>query len=136
MTYLEKIKELDGYFYAVQTIKACENEKRHWKDAGISMTSSSDEVKSKNKSNKSRVEKSADHTYELSCQISKQIAKSRQEKERVEKIINQINNRRYRAILEMRYMGFMTWSEIADAFNTTERNIYYLHKRALDKLDI
>ena len=49
--------------------------------------------------------------------------------------INQVRNENYRLILEMRYLGFHTWEEIADTLHYTVRWVRKMHARALDVVD-
>ena len=49
--------------------------------------------------------------------------------------INQVRNENYRLILEMRYLGFHTWEQIADTLHYTVRWVRKMHARALDVVD-
>ncbi|MBR4765637.1 MAG: DUF1492 domain-containing protein [Clostridia bacterium] len=50
--------------------------------------------------------------------------------------ISQISDADYRSLLEMRYLSYNGWSEIARKFNCSLRHIYRLHKEALKKVVI
>ena len=45
--------------------------------------------------------------------------------------VDRMENQRERELLRFRYIDGMTWTEIADALDTTERNVYFIHGRAL-----
>ena len=45
--------------------------------------------------------------------------------------VDRMENQRERELLRYRYIDGMTWTEIADALDTTERNVYFIHGRAL-----
>ncbi|MGH2251816.1 sigma factor-like helix-turn-helix DNA-binding protein [Enterococcus faecalis] len=45
-----------------------------------------------------------------------------------------MENQKERELLRYRYIDGMTWTEIADALDTTERNVYFIHGRALRHL--
>lgn len=45
--------------------------------------------------------------------------------------VDKMENQRERELLRYRYIDGMTWTEIADALHTTERNVYFIHGRAL-----
>ena len=45
--------------------------------------------------------------------------------------VDRMENQQERECLRFRYIDGMTWTEIADALDTTERNVYFIHGRAL-----
>ena len=45
--------------------------------------------------------------------------------------VDRMENQKERELLRYRYIDGMTWTEIADALDTTERNVYFIHGRAL-----
>ena len=45
--------------------------------------------------------------------------------------VDRMENEKEREHLRYRYIDGMTWTEIADALDTTERNVYFIHGRAL-----
>ena len=45
--------------------------------------------------------------------------------------VDRMENQRERELLRYRYIDGMTWTEIADALDITERNVYFIHGRAL-----
>ena len=45
--------------------------------------------------------------------------------------VDRMENQQERELLRFRYIDGMTWAEVADALNTTERNVYFIHGRAL-----
>lgn len=47
------------------------------------------------------------------------------------KRVDSMENQKERELLRYRYIDGMTWTEIADALDTTERNVYFIHGRAL-----
>ena len=47
------------------------------------------------------------------------------------KRVDRMENQKERELLRYRYIDGMTWTEIADALDTTERNVYFIHGRAL-----
>ena len=56
-------------------------------------------------------------------------------KREVYSVINRLDNRDYRTILELRYIHGKEWQHIADEMFYTERWITKLHGRALQELD-
>lgn len=45
--------------------------------------------------------------------------------------VDRMENQQERELLRYRYIDGMTWTKIADALGTTERNVYFIHGRAL-----
>ena len=45
--------------------------------------------------------------------------------------VDRMENQKERELLRFRYIDEMTWTEVADALGTTERNVYFIHGRAL-----
>ena len=51
-------------------------------------------------------------------------------------MISQINHREYQTLLELRYLCFKTWEQIAVEMDYTVRNVHLLHKEALKAIVI
>jgi len=47
--------------------------------------------------------------------------------------VNSLENDKYRVLLEMRYLSYQTWEQIAVAMNCDIRQVYRLHGHALEK---
>lgn len=45
--------------------------------------------------------------------------------------VDRMENQQERECLRFRYIDGMTWTQVADALCTTERNVYFIHGRAL-----
>lgn len=45
--------------------------------------------------------------------------------------VDRMENQQERDLLRYRYIDGMTWTQVADAMLTTERNVYFIHGRAL-----
>lgn len=45
--------------------------------------------------------------------------------------VDRMDNQQERELLRYRYIDGMTWTQVADAMLTTERNVYFIHGRAL-----
>ena len=45
--------------------------------------------------------------------------------------VDRMENQKERELLRYRYIDGMTWTAIAEALDTTERNVYFIHGRAL-----
>ena len=49
----------------------------------------------------------------------------------IQKTINDVPDSSCRLILEMRYLTFMKWEDIASELGWSERNVFYVHGKAL-----
>lgn len=45
--------------------------------------------------------------------------------------VDRMENQQERELLRYRYIDGMTWADIAEKMNTSERNVYFIHGRAL-----
>lgn len=54
------------------------------------------------------------------------------EKRAIEKEIDKVKNSTEAMLLRYRYIDGKEWEEISELLNYSERNIYYMHKKALD----
>lgn len=73
------------------------------------------------------VVKMIDMEREIDAEIDKLVDLKRE----IRDVIQKIHTPRYRALLEMRYLSFMTWEEIAESLECEPRSIYRAHYRAL-----
>jgi hypothetical protein len=53
----------------------------------------------------------------------------------IENIINQVDNTMHRTLLELRYLHYKCWREIAEIMHYEGKYIYKLHNIALKKVD-
>ena len=54
----------------------------------------------------------------------------------IQSSINDVPDSSCRLILEMRYLAFMKWEDIASELGWTERNVFYVHGKALRMVKI
>ena len=52
-------------------------------------------------------------------------------KTEITNVINAVQSPEYRTLLELRYLGYKSWKEIARLMHYTESNVYKLHLKAL-----
>jgi len=98
--------------------------------------------------NKEFSDKNEDVTYEKCVLIIKSISERSEEnwlkaleeynkiRLEVEKAISSIENTEYQYILRARYIENKTWRQIAAEMFFSERNVKYLHVKALDEMQI
>lgn len=82
----------------------------------------------------SRLEKTIAKIIDLENDIDKDIDRLVDLKKEITDTINQIPDPRHRTILEMRYLSFRTWEQIAVALDHDIRHVYRLHGEALKQI--
>jgi len=73
------------------------------------------------------VVKIVDLQEEIKCDISKLVDL----KSDIMAVIKEVDSPEQQTLLELRYLCFKSWEEIAVAMGYTVRNIYFLHRQAL-----
>ncbi len=73
---------------------------------------------------------------DLEQEINKDIDRLVDLKRNITKVIGKINKQEYQLLLELRYLNYKTWEEIAETMNYSWRNIHYIHSKALKDVDI
>ena len=77
-----------------------------------------------------------DRLIDLETELSKEIDEFVDLKLEIEQVIKKVDNPEYQILLEMRYLGFRTWGEIANDMNYGIDNVYRIHRKALDLIEI
>lgn len=57
-------------------------------------------------------------------------------KAEIAEVIKQVNNKEYQELLELRYLCYRKWEDIASQMGYSMRNIFELHKKALKSVKI
>ena len=83
-----------------------------------------------------RMENAIIKIMEMEREISAEVEKLLTLKQEIASRIKAIDDIDCQLILEVRYLCFMSWVEIAAEMNSTVRNIHILHGKALKKVDI
>ena len=83
-----------------------------------------------------RLEKTIAKIIDLENDINNDIDRLVDLKKEITETINKIPDLRHRTILEMRYLSFRTWEQIAVALSLDLRWVHRLHSRALQKIKI
>ena len=81
-----------------------------------------------------RLEKTIAKIIDLENDIDKDIDKLVDLKKEITETINRVSEPRYRTILELRYLSFQTWEQIAVALSLDLSWVHRLHGRALKKI--
>lgn len=83
----------------------------------------------------SPMEDSTVKLIDLSNEINYEIDRFIDLKAELQETINKVQDYRYRAILEMRYINNMSWDDLAKSMLLDKRWVMRLHGRALNKVD-
>lgn len=81
-----------------------------------------------------RLEKTIAKIIDLEKEIDADIDNLVDLKKEITETINEITDLRQRTILEMRYLSFRTWEQIAVALDHDIRHVYRLHGEALKQI--
>ena len=73
-----------------------------------------------------------DLEYEINDDIDRLVDLKRE----IIEVVNSIQQPEYQLVLEMRYLSFMTWEEIADRMCYSWRNVHYVHGKALQRIEL
>ncbi len=91
----------------------------------------SDEPKVTVSGRRSPVEEAVVRIVELETEINNSIANLMMLKQEIGKAIKAVNNMECETLLEMRYLTFLSWEQIASQLDYSQDYIYHLHRKAL-----
>ena len=123
-------------FYLEKQVKSKENQLQYLRAHVVYVTPSISDMPKCTASEKSRMEKTLIKILELEDYISKEIIKLIGVKKEIESAIKAINNISCETILEMRYLEYSSWSDIAIRLNYNQDYIYQIHRKALGLVKI
>lgn len=83
-----------------------------------------------------RLEETLAKIVDMDVEINNKIDKLVDLKKEIVEVISAVDNKEYRLLLEMRYLRFLTWEEIAHEFNYNIRHIYRIHGEALALVEV
>lgn len=81
-----------------------------------------------------RIQKTIADIVDLENEVSTDIEQLVNLKREINSAINSVENPEHRTILEMRYLGFQTWEQIATKLDCDVRHVYRLHGQTLVKI--
>lgn len=96
----------------------------------------SDEARSTGNPRNSAVENAALKVVSLEEEIASDILNLVDLLREIEVTISRVDSAECRLVLEMRYLSFMSWEEIAYRMGYTMRHTFYLHKKALGAIHV
>lgn len=83
-----------------------------------------------------RLEKTMDKIIDLENEILDDVDELVDLKCEINQTVKEVANLEYRTLLEMRYLSFQSWTQIAKALGCSVRNTHYSHEQALKKIKI
>ena len=86
--------------------------------------------------NTHRMEDTIIKIIDLENEINKEIDRLIDLKTEMTRVISSVQNMEYQRLLELRYLCFRSWKQIADEMGYSKQHIFRLHNEALEKVDI
>ena len=83
-----------------------------------------------------RMEDTIIKIIDLENEINKEIDRLVDLKTEMTRVISSVQNIEYQRLLELRYLCFRSWKQIADEMGYSKQHIFRLHNDALEKVDI
>lgn len=136
MTYKEKKETLESYNSAMRRIVCLQRELEQWHTIATGITQKLSPVIVNTNENNSKVENCAIKCAEIEKAICSEIAQAEQDRNRVSKIINNVNDIRKRDLLTMRYINNVSVRKIAILYDVDENSIYKQLRRTITKLHV
>ena len=72
---------------------------------------------------------------DLEREINAEIDKLVETKQNIQKMIATVQDPQCRTLLELRYLNFLPWEEIAEKMSYELRHVYRIHQKALKELE-
>lgn len=133
MTYQEKVEWLKGYRIIDAKVEKLTEEVILWNDRATKITSSfSQEPKAAGSGD--QLQKCVDKICELQEEIAREMQQLRELRRQIEMAINTLEDERFRGILYLRYIEGMTFEQVADRILYSSKQVYRIHKKAVEKL--
>ena len=127
-----KTKEyLSQAWYLDKRIKTKERQLDWLKSHAVYVSPKLTEVPKDPSIRRSPVEEAVVRITELENEINTGISKLMRLKTEIADVIRSVNSMECETILEMRYLTFMTWEQIAAQLDYSQDYIYHLHRKAL-----
>jgi DNA-directed RNA polymerase specialized sigma subunit len=128
---MNKKEYLSQALYLDKRIKAKERQLDWLKDHAVYVSPQISDMPKTPRAHRSAMEEAVVKIVDLETEISNAITLLVQLKRSIARAIRGINSMECEAILEMRYLTFMSWEEIATQLGYSESYIYHLHRKAL-----
>lgn len=114
-----------------QRIRAKHEQIQHMRELAERATSNTSAERTSGTPQHSKVETCVCAIIDLEADIKQSITELTTKRAQIQQTINTVPNTDYKLLLELRYLNFKSWDEIAEAMNYTYRWTLTLHGRAL-----
>ena len=128
-TFLREVRH--SYLY---TQVLCERAERY-REMATKATSRADALRTSGTPDRSKVETYVLEMVDIHDELKRATEKLMEKSRKAEKVINLLEDQRYRAVLQLRYLCGMKWEEIAKEMAVSVRWVHRLHGAALKALD-
>ena len=133
---MTKKEFLNQAFFLDRRIQSKERQLAALRAHAVYTTPQIDEAVVTSPSVKSHMEETAVKIIELEEVIASQIAELLELKKMIAEVIRGVGNVEYETLLEMRYLSFMDWKEIAARLGYSGKYVFEVHGRALHLVTI
>ena len=123
--YLSQAYHLD------QRINSKIEQLKRWQDLAIKATSTLSKTSSCSYENSHKMEDNIVKIIDLKNEINNDIDRLIDLKKDIMALINGVKNPEYQTLLELRYLCFKKWEQIALYMNCGVDNVYKMHQKAL-----
>lgn len=123
--YLSQAYHLD------QRINSKIEQLKRWQDLAIKATSTWSKTSSCSYENSHKMEDNMVKIIDLKNEINNDIDRLIDLKKDIMALINGVKNPEYQTLLELRYLCFKKWEQIALYMNCSVDNVYKMHQKAL-----
>ena len=127
---------LQQAFLLDRSIKAKERQLEALKDRATYSTPQLDKEAQHSTLIKSRLEENTVKIVELEKSINLKVQEMERLRQEIGRTIEAVNNPECEAVLQMRYLSFMNWEEIASRLDISVRNVYRFHGKALSLVHV
>lgn len=128
---MNKKEYLSQAWYLDKRIKTKERQLDWLKSHAVYVSPKLSEIAKAPSAPRSPVEEAVVRIVELETEVNNGIAQIMRFKKEIGETIRSVNSIECETLLEMRYLAFMGWDQIAAQLNYSQDYIYHLHRKAL-----
>ncbi|MDO4200319.1 MAG: DUF1492 domain-containing protein [Clostridia bacterium] len=131
------IKEYLSQAYRIdQRINSKLEQVRSLRELAVKATSTLSDTYSSGNGNKQKMEGVIVKIIDLENEIDEEIDRLVDLKQEIVSMIKQVKNPEYQTLLELRYLNFKTWEQIASEMHYSIQHTFRIHDKALSLLRI
>ena len=129
-TFLREVRH--SYLY---TQVLCERAERY-REMATKATSRADALRTSGTPDRSKVETYVLEMVDVHDELKRATEKLMEKSRKAEKVINLLEDQRYRAVLQLRYLCGMKWEEMPEKLHYSPRWVHKMHREALNMLEL